>query len=129
MRPRAAFLVAVLCVTAAPLVARADEHNPAVAEALFRDAQQLLAAGKTADACAKFTESQRLDPQTGTLLNLALCHDKQGRVATAWSEYGEVATQAARKGEAAREKFARSHAADAERRLAYVRLELPAGVR
>jgi hypothetical protein len=119
----------VFCGIAVSSAARADERNPAVAEALFRDAQQLLAAGKTADACAKFSESQRLDPQTGTLLNLALCHDKQGRVATAWTEYGEVVTQAARKGERARESFARTHAAEAEKRLAYVKLDVPPGTR
>ncbi|HVT05824.1 MAG TPA: hypothetical protein VHO67_00120 [Polyangia bacterium] len=60
------------------------------AEALFRDGRRLMAEGKTAEACAAFAQSYAADPSSGTLLNLAFCHETQGRTATAWSEYTET---------------------------------------
>jgi hypothetical protein len=60
------------------------------AEALFRDGRRLMAEGKTGEACAVFAQSYAADPSSGTLLNLAFCHETQGRWATAWSEYTET---------------------------------------
>lgn len=68
----------------APRVAKADI---AAAEALFREGRALMAKGKLAEACHKFSESERLDPSPGTLINLARCHAEQGRSASAWAEY------------------------------------------
>lgn len=71
--------------------------NAPLAEALFREASDAFKEGRVAEACAKFAESQRLDPQRGTLANLARCHEREGKVATAWSDYialRELARQA-----------------------------------
>jgi hypothetical protein len=86
----------------------------ALAEGLFRTGRALVAQGKYAQACPKFAESQRIDPKLGTLMNLALCHEKEGRTASAWAEYVQAAELASRAGQADREKVARTSAAALE---------------
>lgn len=88
---------------------RADAQgasNQAVAEALFEEARQLVAAGKPGDACPKFAESQRLDPAAGTLLNLANCYEKNGQTASAWVTFKDAEAEAKRLGRADWEKLA-----------------------
>jgi hypothetical protein len=114
--------VALLCAASAG--AQPPDAVRAQADALFREGQQLLAAGQLAPACAKLEESERLDPKIGRLLNVAYCHEKQGRVATAWHEYDQAAAMAVQAGQTEREKFARAHAAALAKQLAFMRLEL-----
>ena len=83
--------VGALTLTALLVASAAEAAPPATgpAPALAREAKQLMAAGKYAQACPKFAESQRLSPSASTLIDLASCHDKQGKPATA---YGELTT-------------------------------------
>ena len=115
--------VACALLFASP-AALAQPSNGAMAEALFRDGRSLMASGNLAAACPKFAESNRIDPKLGTLLNLALCHEKSGRTASAWAEYNEAATLAGRAGQADREKVASEHAAQLEPGLSRVILDL-----
>lgn len=101
-----------------------------IAEALFQQGRALLADGKTAEACDRFAQSQRIEPKLGTLLNLAACHEALGLVATAWAEFTSAATIARRDGQADREAFAREHVEALARRLSTVRVVVatpPAG--
>ncbi len=43
------------------------------------------------EACAAFEQSQRLDPQLGTLFNLANCEVEIDKLASAWKIYRELA--------------------------------------
>ena len=113
-------LLLLLAATVAGSPALAQTGDAAVAEALFRSARTLVAAGSYVEACPKFAESQRIDPKLGTLMNLALCHEKDGKTATAWAEYTQAGQIAARSGQPDRERVAVASAAALEAVLAHV---------
>jgi serine/threonine-protein kinase len=102
-----------------------SEADRARATGLFRDGRALMAAKRYADACPLLEESQRLDPGGGTLLNVALCHELQGRTATAWSDFQEALSLAEHDGRADRASAAQSHLRDLEPRLARLAIEVP----
>lgn len=58
-----------------------------IADALFREARASMRAGDFASACPKLEESYRIDPSAGTLVNLAVCLEKSGALATAATRY------------------------------------------
>lgn len=91
-----------------------DASNKAAAEALFRDGRALYDQGKYPEACAKFAESQRLDPAPGTLLNLAGCYEKNGQTASAWATFKEAMAAAHVKGRTDWEDLARTRASALE---------------
>ena len=70
-------LAGMLALAAGPFAAgdaRAQPADPsAAAESLFREGRREAVAGHHAEACDKFRASERLDPSTGTLLNLGDC--------------------------------------------------------
>src|SRR5262245_57391445 len=65
-------------------------RDPAAAEALFRAGREAAERGDHRAACAKFGESNRLDPAVGTVLNIAICEEQLGRLAAAWQHYQEA---------------------------------------
>lgn len=79
--------VAFICATA-PAIALADDA--ATAQALFDEATALKDKGDWASACPKFESSYKLDPALGTLLNLANCLEKLGKVASSWARFEEA---------------------------------------
>src|SRR5262249_6273661 len=62
----------------------AQGGDPAAAEALFENVREAMAGEDYATACSSFEESNRLEPAPGTMVNLAGCEEKRGRLATAW---------------------------------------------
>jgi hypothetical protein len=75
-----------LGLMAPPLVCLAHA-DPAAAQKLFEEAIELRGAGRWPEACRKFAASMKLDPSVGTLLNVAKCHEREGKLATALGEY------------------------------------------
>jgi hypothetical protein len=82
----AALVIALLAALGivAPRTASAQRRDAAAAEALFEEGRAALARGDLRVACARLEESLRLDPAPGTLLNLAECERKSGRLAQSW---------------------------------------------
>jgi hypothetical protein len=106
--------------------------SSALAEALFQQGRDLFKQERYAEACPKLAESQRLEPKLGTLLNLALCHEKEEKYATAWAEYTSAAAIARQKGQTERADFANEQIEALKAKLAYVTIAVkdpPAGLR
>lgn len=82
----------------------------AAAQVLFDEGRELLTSERYDQACPKFAESLRLDPAIGTQMNLALCYERLGRVASAWINYTEAATRSSRAGQEERAEVARERA-------------------
>ena len=124
-------VVAVGILLAGVPVASAQQAGPSGvsnemrAEYLFRTGEKKFDSGQYAEACADFSESLRLGPKLGTLLNLALCHETGGKTATAWSEFHHGAAWAAQNGQKDRHDFAMQHALALETKLPRVLLQLP----
>jgi hypothetical protein len=91
-----------------------------LAEALFQDGRDLVAQGRIAEGCAKFAASQYVEPKLGTLLNLATCHETEGRTASAWADFAEARAQAERNRQPERVAFAREHIEALEKRLSKI---------
>lgn len=121
---RAAFACAALC---ALLIlsqrARAGGAAP-TARALFDLGCTLMSAGRYAEACPKLEESLRLEPGMGARFNLAYCWEHSGRTASAWALYLAVAAAARGAGMSEREAVARQSAAEVERKLSYLVIQV-----
>jgi hypothetical protein len=127
--PRCASIGA-LCLCLCALESVATAAAPAVAESLYQEGRDLATAGRTAEACAKFAESYRLDPATGTLLNLAACNESLGKYATAWAEFRTALPASRHANREDRAQFASEHLARLEKLLSYVmvRVQGPLGL-
>lgn len=119
-------VAATVCV---PLRASAQQRDPAAAQALFDEATRLAASGGYPEACAKFAESNRLDPGIGTQFHLSDCYEQSGRFASAWAGFLEVASQARASGQSDRERAALARAGKLEARLPKLSIEVPEDAR
>lgn len=105
--------------------ASAQTDNKAIAESLFEEGRKLMGQQKYHQACRKFEASMRLDPAAGTQLNMAVCHEKEGKIATAWSEFQDATVAARREGRADRAAFAQQHVKALEPQLPKLVLVVP----
>jgi hypothetical protein len=105
--------------------AEPSSADKSLATSLFKEGRALVDQGHVSEGCRKLEESQRLDPGGGTLLNLALCHEKEGRTATAWAEFTEALGIAKHDDRPQRVEFARTHIAQLEISLSRVTVQVP----
>lgn len=78
-------LTALMLISPAALAQSGADQ--AAADALYNEGRALLKAGQRAAGCAKFEASLALSPATSTMLNIARCHEQDGKIATALGDY------------------------------------------
>ncbi len=67
--------------------------EPSAADKAFKDGREFMKAGKFVEACAAFEHSEQLDPEMGTLFNLAQCDEKVGKLASAIEAYRKIVAE------------------------------------
>lgn len=121
-----AVLISAGLLVAWPRVARADSATDnAAADALFRSARKLFVEKKYDQACPKFQQSLALSKRLGTLLNLATCHEREGKTASAWTEFNQAIALARQEHSARRERYAEHHAHALAAELSRITLNVP----
>lgn len=103
-----------------------ESTQRAVAQSLFDEGRALMSQNNYAEACPKLSESYRLEPASGTLVNLALCHETEGKLAMAYVEYNETLSRAQREGRRERERFARQRVDALTPKLTILRVQVEA---
>jgi hypothetical protein len=94
------------------------------AEVLFNEARGLMDGGNFAEACAKFAASEALDPGGGTILNLGICRQREGKTATAFEVLGQALATARANGRSDRIATAEKHLAELAPLLSRLTVEL-----
>jgi hypothetical protein len=106
--------VALLALALASQRAAADDgsttsiRRPSKADELFSRGKERLAASDYAAACPLLAESYQLDPATGSMLALAICHERQGKLGSALHDYQEVVTRSRAENRPDREEAAQA---------------------
>lgn len=105
-----------MAVVASPAFAQQADAPPVIdkpaAEKLFEEGRAELEAGRPDAACNKFEQSLKKDPRAvGTLLNLGLCNERQGKVASALALFIEAYDRANEAGQVEQRKAAEEHIA------------------
>ncbi|HEY6176900.1 MAG TPA: hypothetical protein VIX73_20735 [Kofleriaceae bacterium] len=116
MRAGLAVIAGVIVSGALVTTAHADR-----ADQLFKKGKKLLGEKKYAEACTAFEQSDRLDPEIGAKLNVALCYREWGKLATAWRWFTEAEQMAIKAGD---DRAKRIHALIAELDPSVPRLKL-----
>jgi hypothetical protein len=108
----------------APHVAKADPSEIHHAADLFQQGREAMKGGNYGGACALFEASHRVEPAPGTLLNVAVCSEKLGRLRRAAKALEDFLATS----DAADERRPRAQAllADVTERTPRVSIRLPA---
>jgi tetratricopeptide (TPR) repeat protein len=118
-RRRALILSVVALLALSP---RRSQAEPNPADDLFQQGKALMATGQVPEACQKFVASLALSHRGGTLLNLAVCREQEGRYATALRLLSEARELAARDHRGDRVTLADEHLASVRPKVSWVTL-------
>lgn len=120
-----AALASFVALAALPGSARAEGPSAAQvaqAEDLFQRAKALMTKKSYAQACPMLAESYALAGGGGTLQNLAVCYEEEGKLAFAYNRFIELKVLSKKANRADRVKLADAHIAKLEPRLSRLRL-------
>src|SRR5258708_5462328 len=106
-------------------VALADDDAVTRAAVLSREAEKLEADGKISEACEKYAQSQALDPRGGTLLDEAICREKEGKTGTAYNLFVQAEKVAQSEKQADRANTAKQHESGLFAKLARLTVNVP----
>lgn len=107
-------LALTMTMTASGLASAGDTST---AEHLFQQGLDAMKKNQFKEACDAFAGSNEADPSPGTQINLALCNEKQAKLASAWGWYRTAAGLAEQRGQKERAELARGEAAKLEPKL------------
>jgi hypothetical protein len=111
--------ICVVIACASTAAAGPKNEDKAEADRLFDQARDLMTKGDRVEACKLFDLSLRKDPRAvGTMLNVGLCNEEGGAIATAMRFYAEARDRAGDQGLA-------EHREAAERKLALLAPRVP----
>lgn len=118
-------------VVASGSVARAqpvdDPASTAAAQALFEQGLRAMDSGDLATACPKLAEVVRLEPRgAGARMKLALCYERQERLASAWATYLSAESAARTSGQRDRAREAHDAADRLKPQLSTLTVKVPA---
>jgi tetratricopeptide (TPR) repeat protein len=116
-------LLVVVALLALPSVA--DAGDKARADKLFEDGRGYLQRKEYQLACTAFEQSHQADPAIGTQLNIALCYEEWGKLASAYTAYQEAERLAKAKKDN-RAKHAKKKVDEIEPKLGRLRISVPA---
>ncbi|MDB4957134.1 MAG: hypothetical protein JWO36_4703 [Myxococcales bacterium] len=113
-----AVLALVRLAQAGPDDPVAPTTDAKAAEKLFEEGRVLKDHGKLAEACAKFDEAlARNHNAVGTILNVALCDEQAGKIASAWKLFTEAHDRAEEQNLGEHRKAAADHIAKLKDRV------------
>jgi len=119
--------ICVIIACASTAAAGPRNEDKAEADRLFDQARDLMAKGDRVEACKLFDLSLRKDPRAvGTMLNVGLCNEEGGAIATAMRFYAEARDRAADQGLAEHREAAERKLALLAPRVPHLAIELPA---
>jgi hypothetical protein len=124
LSPLALAVAGGLALAGASASARADDTSEAVR--LFDKGRSLMQNTATlAEACRTLEKSLELWDRGDTVLNLALCHRRQGRTATAWAEFDRALSHGTKVGFPEAIEEAKKQRADLEAILSRLTVTIP----
>jgi hypothetical protein len=120
--------ICAVVVWASAATAGPRPEDKAEADRLFDQARELMTKGDRVEACKLFDLSLRKDPRAvGTMLNVGLCNEEGGAIATAMRFYAEARDRAGDQGLAEHREAAERKLALLAPRVPHLEIVLPAG--